>query len=117
MTDAELFMKMRAAFRDAEAFVEAAADRIEAQVAEIERLEKACDDWADRSEAQAAEIERLEAKLAGAVAECERIGRLWHDAEAKLAKAQGALHQIAGKKDYADDPWGIARTTLAELKG
>ena len=37
--------------------------------------------------------------------------------EAKLAKAQGALHQIAGKKDYADDPWGIARTTLAELKG
>jgi hypothetical protein len=46
------------------------------------------------------------------------------DAEAKLsesedllAKAQGALHQIAGKKDYADDPWGIARTTLAELKG
>jgi len=38
-------------------------------------------------------------------------------AEANLAKAQGALHQIAGKKDYADDPWGIARTTLAELKG
>ena len=36
--------------------------------------------------------------------------------EAKLAKAQGALQQIAGKKDYADDPWGIARTTLAELK-
>ena len=96
MTDAELFMKMRASFRDAEAFVEAAADRIEAQVAEIERLEKACDDWADRSEAQAAEIERL---------------------EAKLTKAVEALHQIAGKKDYADDPWGIARTTLAELKG
>ena len=75
MTDAELFMKMRAAFKEAEAFVEAAADRIEAQAAEIERL------------------------------------------EAKLAKAQGALHQIAGKKDYADDPWDIARTTLAELTG
>ena len=75
MTDAELFMKMRAAFKEAEAFVEAAADRIEAQAAEIERL------------------------------------------EAKLAKAQGALHQIAGKEDYADDPWDIARTTLAELKG
>jgi len=39
------------------------------------------------------------------------------ESEALLAKAQGALHQIAGKKDYADDPWGIARTTLAELKG
>ena len=38
MTDAELFMKMRASFKDAEAFVEAAADRIEAQAAEIERL-------------------------------------------------------------------------------
>jgi len=38
MTDAELFMKMRAAFREAEAFVEAAADRIEAQAAEIDSL-------------------------------------------------------------------------------
>jgi len=75
MTDAELFMAMRAAFRDAEAFVEAAADRIEAQAAEIERL------------------------------------------RGELAKAQGALHQIAGKKDYADDPWDIARTALAELTG
>lgn len=37
-------------------------------------------------------------------------------AGAKLAKAVGALHEIAGKKVYADDPWGIARTTLAELK-
>ena|GEM_PF-5431892 len=36
--------------------------------------------------------------------------------EAKLAKAVEALVQIAGKKDYADDPWDIARTTLAELK-
>jgi hypothetical protein len=47
------------------------------------------------------------------VTDADRIEEL----EAKLAKAQGALHQIAGKKDYADDPWGIARTTLAELKG
>ena len=38
-------------------------------------------------------------------------------AEDKLAKAVCALHEIAGKKTYADDPWGIARTTLAELKG
>ena len=46
--------------------------------------------------AQAAEIERL---------------------RGDLAKAQGALHKIAGKKDYADDPWDIARATLAELTG
>jgi len=39
------------------------------------------------------------------------------DLKAKLAKAVCALHEIAGKKTYADDPWGIARTTLAELKG
>ena len=37
--------------------------------------------------------------------------------EANLAKAVEALVQIAGKKDYADDPWHIARTTLAELEG
>jgi hypothetical protein len=37
--------------------------------------------------------------------------------EASLAKAVEALVQIAGKADYADDPWFIARTTLAELKG
>lgn len=37
--------------------------------------------------------------------------------EAKLEKAEGALYQIVGKKYYADDPWTIARTTLAELKG
>ena len=50
----------------------------------------------DQIKAQAAEIERL------------------RDA---LAKAQGALHQIAGKEDYADDPWDIARATLAALTG
>jgi hypothetical protein len=55
----------------------------------------------------------LEALLRKGDAMADRIKEL----EAKLAKAQGALHQIAGKKDYADDPWGIARTTLAELKG
>jgi isocitrate dehydrogenase kinase/phosphatase len=37
--------------------------------------------------------------------------------EAKLAKAVDALVQIVGKKYYADDPWGIANATLAELKG
>ena len=51
---------------------------------------------ARRIQTQAAEIERL---------------------RGDLAKAQGALHQIAGKKDYADDPWDIARAALAELTG
>ena len=37
--------------------------------------------------------------------------------EAKLAKAVEALEQMVGKKYYADDPWGIANATLAELKG
>ena len=36
--------------------------------------------------------------------------------EAKLAKAVDALVQMVGKKYYADDPWGIARATLATLK-
>jgi hypothetical protein len=62
----------------------------------IEELDQACAKWAEVSQNN---YQRAKA------------------AEANLAKAQGALHQIAGKKDYADDPWGIARTTLAELKG
>lgn len=37
--------------------------------------------------------------------------------EAKLAKAVEALDVIAGRNDYADDPWGVARTILEELKG
>jgi hypothetical protein len=38
-------------------------------------------------------------------------------AEAKLAKAVEALDRIAGKAPYADDPYDIARATLAELTG
>jgi len=37
--------------------------------------------------------------------------------EAKLAKAVEALDRIAGKAPYADDPYDIARSALAELKG
>ena len=36
--------------------------------------------------------------------------------EAKLANAMEALESISGKVPYADDPWDIASTTLAELK-
>ena len=46
-------------------------------------------------------------------ATCKRCEEL----DAKLAKAVEALVHIAGKQDYADDPWGIARTTISELKG
>lgn len=61
-----------------------------------------------------AELASLLRRIAGtAIDEHERVKVL----EAKLAKAVGALHEIAGKKTYADDPWGVARTTLAELKG
>jgi len=42
---------------------------------------------------------------------------LFEELEAKLAKATGALDEIAGRQDYADDPWSIARATLAGLKG
>ena len=44
--------------------------------------------------------------------EIKRIDEL----EAKLAKAVEALYKIAGKPDYADDPWEIAHTALADLK-
>lgn len=54
-------------------------------------------------------IKKLEAAMDG-------VSRRAEAAEAKLAKAKGALHKIAGKKDYADNPWGIARATLEELK-
>jgi hypothetical protein len=37
--------------------------------------------------------------------------------EVKLEKAVGALDQIAGKAPYADDPYDIARATLAEIEG
>jgi hypothetical protein len=59
------------------------------------------------------EDEGFYTKANTAILAADRIEEL----EAKLAKAQGALHQIAGKKDYADDPWEIASATLAELKG
>ena len=67
---------------------------LESKTEEVDRLIDILND--NRISAQAAEIERL---------------------RGEVAKAQGALHQIAGKKDYADDPWDIARTTLAELTG
>jgi len=36
--------------------------------------------------------------------------------EDNLVKGMEALESISGKVPYADDPWDIASTTLAELK-
>ena len=69
-------------------------------------------------------IEELEAKLAtcekyrDAYAEMGRIGtEAYRDLEAKLEKVVKVLETIVDQNGYADDPWGIARTALAELKG
>ena len=69
-------------------------------------------------------IEELEAALPEQIEWVKRLADDLNAAEgrearleAKLAKALDVLVQIAGKKDFADDPWSIARTTLAELTG
>jgi len=93
MTDAELFMKMRASFKQSEAFVEAAADRIEAQAAEIERLRDAL------------------AKAMDGLKECEK------EIDAYIQYEYPHDHPIQERcrqRDYAANP---ARTTLAELTG
>ena len=70
MTDAETFMAMRAAFRDAERFVEAVADRIEALT---EQLAAARRD-AEEAEAYAGE---LEAKLENLLGGSETVLEAW----------------------------------------
>lgn len=37
--------------------------------------------------------------------------------KAKLAKVVAVLHSIVDQRGYADDPWGIVQSALAELKG
>jgi hypothetical protein len=78
----------------------------------------ACRRDAAEAEAYAAE---LEAKLKWVLGERDATFALMlkraESAEAKLAKAVKALVKMVGKKYYADDPWGIASATLAELKG
>jgi hypothetical protein len=39
------------------------------------------------------------------------------DLRAKLGEAVEALRSISGQPDYADDPWTIARATLARITG
>ena len=79
----------------------------------------------DAREAAATRIKELKAELAGGNLPTKLVRADLYEAQAAeierlrgdLAKAQGALHKIAGKKDYADDPWDIARATLAALTG
>jgi DNA repair exonuclease SbcCD ATPase subunit len=95
---------------------EDARDRERVRIAVLtEQLEAARRD-AKEAEAYA---EELEAKLAGAVAECERIGRLWYDAESKLAKAVEALRSIAANTccTPCQEAALVARATLAEIEG
>lgn len=74
-------------------------------------------DSADAVKVVADRIKELEAKLVGAVAECERIGRLWHDAEANLAKAVEALEWQESQQEAPPFMAAKARATLAGLKG
>ena len=98
MTDAELFMAMRASFKEAEKFVEAAADRLETQAAEIERQvrEKR---WI---------MNERDRTFALVLARAEM-------AEAKLAKAVEAGQTMDDGCDC--DRCSKARATLAEIKG
>jgi hypothetical protein len=64
-----------------------------------------------------AENKRLRLEAAHADDTADAAIERMKEMEAKLAKAVEALVQMVGKKYYADDPWEIARTTLAELKG
>ena len=89
--------------------------------AELEAMQK--EGW-PLGGAKAERIKELEAKLADQIEWVKRLADDLIAAEGrearlkeKLAKAVEALVQIVGKKYYADDPWGIANATLAELKG
>ena len=62
-------------------------------------------------------IEELEAKLEAALEDADEVEAYAWVLEQRLGKAVKALVQMVGKKYYADDPWEIASTTLAELKG
>jgi hypothetical protein len=118
-----------AAQADYEARIMAALEPSPAGMTVPDELYQAAKRDAEEAEAYAAELEKerddLQLKLAGAVAECERIGGLWHTAEAKLAKAVDVLdwavicwddhnkHGYEMQGDWVPD----ARAALKELKG
>ena len=82
-------------------------DRIEAQAAEIEWLEKACAEWAEVSQSTYQRAKAAEAKLAKAVEALERVSN------------SQPRPKRNGDYDRSDVSalQRIARTTLAELTG
>jgi hypothetical protein len=79
MTDEELIARLRDWQEHDEGKIndarEAAADRIEAKAAEIERLEKACAEWAEVSQSNYQRAKTAEAKLAKAVEDLGEIAQ------------------------------------------
>ena len=71
----------------------------------VETLEKVTRDNANDMMEQINRTLTVEAQLKGAIAECERIGRLWHDAEAKLAKVKEAfrINMMHALPDYTHE--------------
>ena len=115
MTDAELIARLRDAPADGlgtENLCLEAADRIEAlteQLAAAQHDAKEAEAYAEELEAKLATCE----KYRDAYAEFDRIGtQAVRDLEAKLAKAEAGLREIAGECGCF-----IARATLAEIKG
>lgn len=95
MTDQELIKELRC-FDSFSDVPDAAANRIEELVKELQDTE-------DRANAFATKEYHTEMRA-------ER-------AEAKLTKAVEALREIVSNQGYMDDPWGHATAVLAELEG
>jgi DNA repair exonuclease SbcCD ATPase subunit len=117
MTDEELIARLRDWQEHDEGKIndarEAAADRIEAKAAEIERLEKACAEWAEVSQSNYQRAKTAEAKLAkavedlGEIAQQKKTDELETEYDVEFADFEGGY-------DWCID---LARTTLAELTG
>ena len=99
--------------REIEWFLDMNEKNTDRLYAEIERLEKACDDWAEVSQSNYQRAKAAEAKLAKAVdglKECEA------EIDAYIQYEYPHDHPIQERcrqRDYAANP---ARTTLAEIK-
>lgn len=64
-----------------------------------------------------AKLEALDHAYDSIVQALQFEGLRTDEAEAKLAKVVAVLHSIVDQRGYADDPWGIVQSALAELKG
>jgi len=94
------------------------ADAVQVVVDHIEELEAKAMKASNAAFLQKRRADDAEAKLEAVIAARDMMGRMWAEAEAKLAKAVDALGKIDRQPDYRlPSPQEIARTTLAELKG